>query len=110
MLGSCVGRESAAGSGVLHCRSVVAGAIPPPPLAVSTGLRLAAGAQNQILAPQHLGDGNLRRLKVHAFDLGYNIEDRCRSRAGAVRLSFDRIPAPGRMLIPVVWIGTANMA
>src|SRR5215510_1934252 len=104
MLGRRVSRESAAG--VLRCCSVVAWAIPPPPLALATGLGLPAIPLDEFRAPQHLGHRDLRRLKVHAIDLGDNVEDRCRSRAGAVRLSFDRIPAPGRMLILVAWIGT----
>src|SRR5262245_9519791 len=104
MLGRRVSRESAAW--VLRCCSVVAWAIPPPPLALATSL-LAA---DEIGAPDHLGYCDFRRLEVDASYFDHNIEDRCRWRAGAVSLSFDRIPAPGRMLVLMVWIGAADMA
>src|SRR5262245_58991175 len=94
---------------VLRCCSVVARAILPPPPALAGSLGLAAALTDQIGAADGLGNPDLRRLEVNALDLGDNIEDRRGSRAGAVRPSLERVPAPRRMLVGVILVRAVNM-
>src|SRR5262249_61263208 len=104
-----IGRESATGPVLRGCTVVARGIAPPPPaLPILPGL--AAGLNNQIGAPNGLGNPNLRCLEVDAFDLAHHVQNRCRGRAGAMRAAFGVVPAPGWMLVLMVRVGAADVA